>query len=758
MAGMRRAAIALAVLWGALATAGGPSPCEGGPDDPEPAAPLPYGIRDVMITDAALPSGWKKLPPGPLSADAKAVREAIRASGVGRKVEIVERSWSAADGSTVCVLFVQVGQEAAAVAKAASDASASPGRKYLELGDASRFAVVTGPDAARKAFVDTQTAHAVRFLVKRASAPGSGDDATTLAAAAAAIDPLDAPSRAIVGLRRHGEYRTASGTDNAKEADREVGRAAEAAIAAIPHLRAALSPDVRKPLERERALEVKVALGNALLSLGGSDREAREVLEKASVEAAAGPLELSVAAGFHLARSLARLKNPGVLACLETVLSQAAKAEGRTITDAWDDEPDFSTLRSDPRWVALEQKYVVGGRAFPGRIRRRTLQEGKDPAAKAKDRSWLAAKGAAPDAEDAVMAALRWLQAHQGSDGGWSVTEFGRWCDGQERAASPEGVGNFAYDVGVSALALLAFLGAGYTDHDDDPQGFRRCVAAGFAYLERLQDKEGCVGERLIKHYVYNHAAAALALVERYGMAPSRRNRLPAQKALDIIAIARNPYFAWRYGVKPGDNDTSVTTWMTLVLWSARRINRAEAKAGRREPLVYDSDAWEGVKSWVDKMTDPDTGNVGYLTRGSGSGRVQGLEGRFPVERVEASTAEGLCLRLVCGQGAKQPEIVMGVGRLAKLPPRWDEADGSIDFCYWYFGTIALREIGGPAWTNWRRALLAAVLPHQRSDGDPCGMLGSWNPSDAWGGEGGRVYATAILALALEHPYRYTGD
>ena len=278
------------------------------------------------------------------------------------------------------------------------------------------------------------------------------------------------------------------------------------------------------------------------------------------------------------------------------------------------------------------------------------------------------------------------------------------------------------------------------------------------AYLEGQQDEEGCVGHRLIKHYVYNHAAAALALVEAYGMAPSGRRRAAAQKALDFVSIARNPYFAWRYGVKAGDNDTSVTTWMTMALWTARRINDAEVRAGRLAPFVYDEDAFEGVKSWVDKMTDPDYGRVGYQTRGANSGRVVGLEERFPPERCEATTAEGLCLRLAIGQSARaQPEIVKGLALLGNSPPTWNDRDGSIDYCYWYFGTLALREIGGDAWAKWRRALLAAVLPNQRSDGESCDLLGSWDPVDAWGGEGGRVYATALLALALEAPFRYAG-
>ena len=46
-----------------------------------------------------------------------------------------------------------------------------------------------------------------------------------------------------------------------------------------------------------------------------------------------------------------------------------------------------------------------------------------------------------------------------------------------------------------------------------------------------------------------------------------------------------------------------------------------------------------------------------------------------------------------------------------------------------------------------------AILDHQRRD--PGCLHGSWDPADAWGEEGGRVYATATLALCLEVYYRY---
>ena len=52
------------------------------------------------------------------------------------------------------------------------------------------------------------------------------------------------------------------------------------------------------------------------------------------------------------------------------------------------------------------------------------------------------------------------------------------------------------------------------------------------------------------------------ALAEAYALSRAPRLREPAQKAIDFIQMAQNPYLAWRYGVRPQDNDTSVTAWM----------------------------------------------------------------------------------------------------------------------------------------------------------------------------------------------------
>ena len=359
-----------------------------------------------------------------------------------------------------------------------------------------------------------------------------------------------------------------------------------------------------------------------------------------------------------------------------------------------------------------------------------------------------------PDTERAVDDALQWLAAHQSPDGAWEAEGFGRWCDRKPATAGPDGAGKATYDVGVSGLALLAFLGAGHTQRSEGPYG--EFVRRGLKWNVNTQDAEGCFGARSSGHFVYNHAVASLAVVEAYAMSGSTMLKNPAQKALDFIALSRNPYFAWRYGVKPGDNDTSVTGWMMMALKSAKMVTEADVAAGRKPSLQVDADAFEGIKTWIEKMTDPDTGRVGYQQRGSGPARPTELVDRFPADRSEAMTAVGVLARVFLGEDPKSsPAIEKGVRLMAERLPVWDVASGGTDMYYWYYATLALFQVGGPAWKAWDGAMKPAIVNTQRRDGDYCGYKGSWDPIDPWGGDGGRVYSTAVNAMGLEVYYRY---
>ncbi len=230
-----------------------------------------------------------------------------------------------------------------------------------------------------------------------------------------------------------------------------------------------------------------------------------------------------------------------------------------------------------------------------------------------------------------------------------------------------------------------------------------------------------------------------------------------AQRGLDFIALARNPYFAWRYGVKPGENDTSVTAWMCSALLAARWVNENALAHDKRAPLTVDEEAFLGVRAWLDAATDERSGRIGYQEKGSRSDRPADLVDRFPPEKTEAMTAAGLWLRLALDSISTDDVGMVWKWkyRASKSPPTWSAAEGTIDFIYWYFGSLASYQLGGGAWTRWSEALREELLAHQRGGDDPCAYAGSWDPAGPWGRIGGRVAATALLAMCLETPYRY---
>ena len=103
---------------------------------------------------------------------------------------------------------------------------------------------------------------------------------------------------------------------------------------------------------------------------------------------------------------------------------------------------------------------------------------------------------------------------------------------------------------------------------------------------------------------------------------------------------------------------------------------------------------------------------------------------------------------MVLGEDPATSEMVRkGADLCCSVLPTFKE--GYADFYYWYFGTLACFENGGNHWRRWEPVFRETVLKRQNPDD------GSWEPEDAWGFAGGRVYSTAILTLALLTPTRY---
>jgi hypothetical protein len=111
-------------------------------------------------------------------------------------------------------------------------------------------------------------------------------------------------------------------------------------------------------------------------------------------------------------------------------------------------------------------------------------------------------------------------------------------------------------------------------------------------------------------------------------------------------------------------------------------------------------------------------------------------------------TAEALASRQFLGMLRSNPAAVEAGDYVLGELPRADRAN----YYYWYYGTLAMHQLGGQHWETWNRALARTLVDTQLTTGN---LAGTWAPTDAWGGHGGRVYSTALAALSLEAYYRF---
>ena len=323
---------------------------------------------------------------------------------------------------------------------------------------------------------------------------------------------------------------------------------------------------------------------------------------------------------------------------------------------------------------------------------------------------------------DAIERGLEWLTRHQNDDGRWDGDGFYRHDpDGTPK----DGTGAATHDVGLTGLALLALLGDGNTLRAGP---YREHVRKGVRWLVHQQSPNGRIGPEGDRHYIYDHAIATFALCEAYGLSQARILRDEAQAAVRYVELHRHPYGVWRYEKRSKQGDLSVVGWCLLALKSARDFE-----------LEVNQTALDNAAVFLDSVTDDDSGRHGYTQPRNGHG--------------EAMTAVGIWSRLILGQQQSHRHLLaLAARRLTKALPNWN-AGSNRDFYAWYYGSYALYQLGGSAWSRWSRALEEAVVLTQRGDGR---FRGSWDPESRWGDYGGRVYSTAMLTMTLEAHYRYT--
>lgn len=321
----------------------------------------------------------------------------------------------------------------------------------------------------------------------------------------------------------------------------------------------------------------------------------------------------------------------------------------------------------------------------------------------------VAERGGTPQSENAVELALEWLAAHQRQDGSWRLDHQKGSC-----GARCENPGSTATSTGATALALLPFLGAGYTHKQGK---YQDVVSEGLYYLtgRMIETRHG--GD-LQEGTMYAQGIAAIALCEAFAMTGDPELKSYAQRSIDFIVHAQHPRGGWRY-VPGAPGDTTVTGWQVMALKSAKLAK-----------LYVPSHTTENAKQFLNKMQDAGGAFYGYQTSG----------------KRPAPTAVGLLLRMYLGW--RRSDERLGRGRLYLVYT----GPSKTDMYYNYYATQILAHFGGTDWRMWNEELREHLIDTQSRSGHEAG---SWFFEDPHGSVGGRLYTTAMCAMILEVYYRH---
>lgn len=347
-------------------------------------------------------------------------------------------------------------------------------------------------------------------------------------------------------------------------------------------------------------------------------------------------------------------------------------------------------------------------------------------------------------ADSGVDAGLRWLKKHQSPNGMWSSSKYFQNCtEGIKCEPGKDSAGQA--DVAMTGYSLLCFLGAGYDYRT--PNKYRSVVKNGVAYLLSIQKPDGLLGERN-----YEHAVAAMALVEAYGMTCDPELRKPAQKAIDIIVArqaiekANDPYSAlmWNYvGPDPNRNDISVSGWQIMALKSAvaSGFSVGTSVEGAKKALER---CWKAANLDWEKKNDPykDTTVFPYTWNASTN----------KTERDHLSFVGATCAVFL---GHKAGDIMLET-LINDAEKRWIDNGAYKNNSYaCYYLSLALFQVGGDHWTKALNTIVAhSIATQNKSEG--C-LDGSWDyAGQAWhGADTSRVLSTCYNILNLEVAYRY---
>lgn len=329
-------------------------------------------------------------------------------------------------------------------------------------------------------------------------------------------------------------------------------------------------------------------------------------------------------------------------------------------------------------------------------------------------------RGGNEQTEAAVDSALLWLSQIQCSDGRWDpkTTSAGREdrVYGHDRGACGADA-----EMGITALATLAFLGAG---HNHLEGAYAANVQKALEYLLKNQRRDGDLsGNARLFARMYCHSMALFAISEALAISGDRRLEDAVRRGVSFSIQAQDKSGGgWRY--QPGDaGDMSQLGWQVMALHSAS-LGGIEV-----DPSV------------VTRMR--------RFLQSCRSGKDGGLASYRPGEGPSTSmTAEALvCEFFLTAAVPRRLSSEAQQRILAEMPQ-----SSRPNYYYWYYATLAMYQSGGAGWLQWNSEIQRVLLSQQEVSGE---NAGSWPPNGLWCGYGGRVYSTALATMCLQVYYRY---
>jgi hypothetical protein len=384
------------------------------------------------------------------------------------------------------------------------------------------------------------------------------------------------------------------------------------------------------------------------------------------------------------------------------------------------DEADFSPMLTDgPLAQAVSSR---GGKPRPAAASggRATARAGAISGGPPDGRPFSARSGAARTAatrgrggnaasEAAVERGLEWLAAHQAVDGSWQFDLSGCRCHGACRDP-----GTLTSSTASTAIALLPFLGAGYTHLEGRHQ---ETVSRGIYYLLSRMQRTPRGGD-FCEGTMYGHGVTTLVLAEALGMTKDDMLLQPVRDAIRFIETAQDMHSGgWRY--LPGQaGDITVTAWQLTAL-----------KSGQMAGLETPSPTIDGVRRFLDRVQTQSGAAYGYLSPSA----------------KPCTSAIGLLCRMYTGWGPEQEPLRRGLTILAKPGPAPEAVYQN------FYLSQALLQLDHPVWPRWNLKNRDHLVARQVRINHEAG---SWFFADRDTAPGGRLAHTALAILTLEVYYR----